>query len=152
MVVAVVVTVVVAVVVTVVVPIAVVVVVIVAGSVLVGAVLVVVTGSDSAHVLATFVINLVVPVFVALVVPVVVPVVVRHLVVPIRAVGISVVYLVDPDLCAVIAVEPVDRLTVLVVLLLVGSVLAVIDCVVDPLEGYLRAIAAEEGDPIASII
>ena len=110
-----------------------------------------VTRADSAHVLATLAVVFVtlavvvysIRVFVSHVIPVV-----GHLVVPIGAVGISVVDLVDPDLCAVVAVEPVDRITVLVVLLLVGSVLAVIDFVVDPLEGYLRAVAAEEGNPI----
>ena len=110
-----------------------------------------VTRADSAQVLATFVIAFVVPVL-FLVVPVVVPVVVRHLVVPIGAVGIAVVDLVYPDLSAVIAVEPVDRVAVLVVLLLVGSVLAVIHHIVDPLEGYLRAITAEEGHPVVSVV
>ena len=77
--------------------------------------------------------------------------VVGHLVVPIGAVWMAVVDLVDPYLSAVVAVEPVDWVTVLVVLLLVGSVLAVIDHVVDPVEGYLRAIAAEEGHPVVTV-
>ena len=68
----------------------------------------------------------------------------RVLIVSIGAVVVAVVNLVNPDLGPIHAVEPVDRVTVLVVLLLVGSVLAVLCAVVHPIEGYLLSIAAEE--------
>ena len=67
-----------------------------------------------------------------------------RLVLPVGAVIVTVVDLVDPYLRSVLAVEPVDWVAVVVVLLLVRSVLAVLFLVIDVVEGYLVTIAADE--------
>ena len=67
------------------------------------------------------------------------------LVLAVVAVVLAVVDPVDWYLGAVVAVEPVDRVAVFVVLRLVATVLAVLLAVVDPVEWYLLAVSADEG-------
>ena len=66
------------------------------------------------------------------------------LVVTVGAVLVPVIDLVDPDLGAIAAVEPVDWIAIVVVLLLVGAVGAVLVPVIDPAERYLIAVPAIE--------
>ena len=68
----------------------------------------------------------------------------RVFVFSVRAVKVAVVDLVYPDLGSIHAIEPVDRVPVFVVLLLVRTVLAVLVFVVHPVEGNLVPVTTEE--------